>query len=269
MTVALRGSAPRLSILIRLAALAGAALVPGSAGHAQPAPTFEVASIKPSRNPAAGENFDSAPGGRTTATNITVRYLIRLAYAIEDYQIQRAPRWVDSELYDIAAKSAGGKRGSMEEERSRLRGLLADRFQLATHSETREMPVYLLVVAKTGPKLTLHNDGSGSGTRGGCGHLAGKRLTLDTIANVLSRHFERAVLNRTGLSGKYDFELDWTPDSGPCPAAPDVPGGSPADHSALPSILTAIQQQLGLKLESAKGPVETLVIDRVERPSEN
>ena len=91
--------------------------------------------------------------------------------------------------------------------------------------------------------------------------MVGTRRTADVIATVLSRQFEREVVNRTGLSGKYDFQLDWTPDSGPCPAAGDAVG--------LPSIYGAIQQQLGLKLEAAKGPVELLVIDHVERPSEN
>jgi uncharacterized protein (TIGR03435 family) len=123
------------------------------------------------------------------------------------------------------------------------------------------------VAAKTGPKLTPHNDGTGTGSRKRCGHLAGTRLTLDTIATVLSRQLDRDVLNRTDLSGKYDFELDWTPDSGPCPVTDGT--GAPTEPAVRPSLFTAIQQQLGLRLESAKGPVEVLVIDHVERPSEN
>jgi bla regulator protein blaR1 len=236
---------------------------------AQESQAFEVASIKPSRDSSAESNLDSAPGGRLTATNITVRELIRLAYGVKDYQIERAPGWVDGERYDIAARSATSKKTSYEEEQSQVRELLADRFQLTTHRETKQMQVYLLVVAKNGPKLTAHNDGSGSKTRKGCGHLAGTRLTMDVIATVLSRQFERDVLNRTGLPGKYDFQLDWTPDSGPCPAAADSQAGAAANPSGMPSIFTAIQQQLGLKLESAKGLVELLVIDHVERPSAN
>lgn len=131
------------------------------------------------------------------------------------------------------------------------------------------MPVFLLVVAKSGPKLTAHND-AGPKTRGGCGRLVGRRVTTDNIATMLSRQFDREVLNRTGLSGDYDIQLDFTPDSGPCRAAADSPGSlAAADPSGLPSIDVAIQQQLGLKLEPGKGPVEFLVIDRVERPSEN
>jgi uncharacterized protein (TIGR03435 family) len=236
-----------------------------SGATGQPSEGFEVASIRPSRNSNAGSNLDSAPGGRLTATNITVKYLIRLAYGVKDYQIEKAPGWIDSEPYDIAAKSASGRNKNLEEEKSLLRDLLVSRFQLTTHRETKQMQVYLLVVGKNGPKLKESNDGSRTTTRKGCGHLAGTRLTMDVIATILSRQFERDVLNRTGLPGKYDFQLDWTPDAGPCPAA-DGPDGATAN---LPSIFTAVQQQLGLKLESSKGPVEILVIDHVERPSEN
>jgi uncharacterized protein (TIGR03435 family) len=239
------------------------ALPPASAQQPQ---SFEVASIKPSRNSTTDSNVDSAPGGRLTATNITVRELIRLAYGVKDYQIERAPGWLKGERYDIAAKSAIASKTSLEQEQSQVRGLLIDRFHLATHRETKQTQVYLLVLGKDGPKLTVHNDGTGAGTRTACGHLAGKRLTTDAIAAVLSRQFERDILNRTGMSGKYDFQLDWTPDSGPCPVSPDSEGGSAV---SLPSIFTAIQQQLGLKLESSKGPVEFLVIDRIEKPSAN
>jgi bla regulator protein blaR1 len=249
--------------LTRMAMLCAIALAPMPG---QEAPGFEVAAIKLSRNNTTESNVDSAPGGRLTATNVTVRELIRLAYGVKDYQIERAPGWLEGERYDIAAKSANASKSSLEQEQSQVRELLTDRFGLATHRETKQAQVYLLVVAKDGSKLKAHNEGTGSGTRKACGHLAGRRLTTDTIAAVLSRQFERDVLNRTGLSGKYDFELDWTPDAGPCPAPADSEAGS---VTALPSIFTATQQQLGLKLESSKGPVEFLVIDRVEKPSAN
>jgi uncharacterized protein (TIGR03435 family) len=141
---------------------------------------------------------------------------------------------------------------------------------LKTHRETRQMQVYLLVVGKNGPKLKEHIEGDRTTTRKGCGHLAGARVTTDVIAAILSRQFERDVLNRTGLPGKYDFQLDWMPDSGPCPMASDPQGGLAAgEPSSRPSIFTAAQEQLGLKLEPAKGPVGILVIDSVSRPSEN
>ena len=239
-----------------------------SLSHAagQPATGFEVASIKPSRSGSIESNLDSAPGGRLTATNITVRELIRLAFGVKDYQIKRAPGWVDSERYDILAKSVNVNKTSYEEEQSQVRELLAERFQLKTHRETKEGQVYLLVVGKDGSKLT-RNDGTGARTRKGCGHLEGARLTMDVIATVLSRQFESDVLNRTALPGKYDFQFDWTPETGPCPASSDGPATAPA--VSRPSIFTALQEQLGLKLEASKGPVQILSIDHVERPSQN
>jgi uncharacterized protein (TIGR03435 family) len=244
----------------RLASLLTIVLV--SSISAQPVRTLEVASVKPSSSKSAESNLDSTPG-RLTATNITVMELIRLAYTVKDYQVQRAPGWLESERYDIAAKVSGGNSKNLEEERAVTRELLAGRFQLATHRETKEVGVYFLVVAKSGPKLTPHNDGTGSGSRKSCGHLLGTRLTADTIATVLSRQLEREVLNRTGLPGKFDFKLDWTPDSGPCPSTVD------GDVGGLPSFNAAVQEQLGLRLESGKGPMEVLMIDHVERPSGN
>jgi bla regulator protein blaR1 len=259
----------RFSNFARLTTVGGMALASLTGAWAQPSKLIEVASVKPSGNTSAGSNLDSVRGG-LTATNISVGYLIRFAYDVKDYQIERAPGWVDSELYEIAVKRANGKTGSLEDEKALVRELLADRFQLTTHRETKQMRVYLLVVGKNGPKLTLHNEGTGAKTRKGCGRLAGTRLTMDVFATVLSRELETDVLNRTGLPGKYDFQLDFTPDSGPCRVAADTQTGSAAaDPPVLPSLYTALQQQLGLKLESSKGPEEILIIDRVERPSEN
>src|SRR5262249_31868215 len=136
----------------RLAAVRAAAVAPVIGVWAQPPKLIEVASVKPSRNTSAGSNLDSIRG-RLTATNITVRELIRLAYGVRDYQLRQAPRWIDSERFDIAAKSLDGNAQSVQDEKSLVRELLADRFQLATHLETKQMSVYLLVVAKDGPKL--------------------------------------------------------------------------------------------------------------------
>jgi uncharacterized protein (TIGR03435 family) len=228
---------------------------------AQQPQVLEVASVRPSRNAMTDSNLNSVRG-RLTATNVTVKELIRLAYSVKDYQLERAPAWLGSERFDIAAKSVSGSASRIEEEKLLVRELLADRFQLKTHQESKQMPVYLLVVAKGGPKLTPHND-AGTRTRGGCGRLVGRRMTPDGLATMLSRPLGREVLNRTGLSGEYDIQLDFTPDSGPCR------GTAESDPSGLPSIYTALQQQLGLKLESTKGFVEILVVDHVERPSEN
>lgn len=198
-----------------------------------------------------------------------MRELIRLAYSVRDYQIGRAPGWIDSARFDITAKSVSSNTNSLEYEKSLVCELLSDRFRLSTHREAKQMPVYLLFVVKGGPKLTAHND-SAPKTRGGCGRLVGRRVTTDVIATMLSRQLDHEVLNRTGLSGEYDVQLNFTPDSGPCRVAADSQAGSAStDASGLPSIHTALQEQLGLKLESAKGLVDFLVIDRIERPSEN
>lgn len=222
---------------------------------------FEVASIRPNRSGSTESNLDSLPSGRLTATNITVKELIRLAYGVKDYQVERAPDWIETERYDIAAMGPIGSK-KLEDEQARVRALLEDRFQLKTHRVTKEGRVFLMVVDKSGSKLKPHNDGTGTRTRKGCGHLGGMRVTVDVIATMFSRMLDRDVLNRTGLAGKYDFELDWTPDTGPCLAAD---GEAPVRES----FFTAVQQQLGLKLEAGRGPVEFLVIDRVERPSAN
>jgi uncharacterized protein (TIGR03435 family) len=257
----------RFSRFARLATFGGTAIAFAIVLCGQQAKVIEVASIKPSRNNMGDSNLDSVRG-RLTATNMTVKELIRLAYGVRDYQVGQAPIWIDSERFDIAVKSVSGERGNLEDVKSLVRELLADRFQLTTHRETKQMPVYLLVLAKEGPKLKAHND-AGTKTRGGCGRLVGRRVTADAIATILSRQVEHEVLNRTDLSGEYDFQLDFAPDSGPCRADGVRQGGSPADPSDLPSIYTAVQQQLGLKLQSTRGPVELLVIDRVEKPSEN
>ncbi len=221
------------------------------------AQTLEVASVKPSRSSAAGSNIDSVQG-RLSATNITVKELIRLAYGVRDYQIGQAPGWVNSERFDIAAKMVTGAGHSLQDEKSLVRELLAERFQLTTHLEPKQMQVYLLVVAKGGPRLMAHDEAAPK-IRAGCGRLIGRRVTAETVATMLSRQLEREVLNRTGLAGEYDVQLNFAPESGPCQA----------DASGFPSIHTALQEQLGLKLEAAKGPVDVLVIDRVERPGEN
>jgi uncharacterized protein (TIGR03435 family) len=225
------------------------------------AQSFDVVSIRPNRSGGTDSNLDSLPGGRMTATNITVRELIRLAYSVKDYQIEHAPGWMDTERYDIAATGLPAGKARLEDEQARIRVLLEDRCRLKTHRETKPGRVYLLIVANGGPTLTPHNDGTGTKTRKGCGHLAGSRVTVDVIATMLSREAERDVLNHTGLAGKFDFQLDWTPDVRTCPTDDDA--------SARPSFYTAVQQQLGLKLEGAKAPVEVLIIDRIEHPTPN
>jgi uncharacterized protein (TIGR03435 family) len=144
---------------------------------AQTQKLIEVASIRPSRDTKGEANLNSTQG-RIAATNATVGYLIRFAYGVKDYQIERVPGWAESAQYDIIAKSATAPSANIEDEKTLVRELLADRFQLTTHRETRQVRVYSLIVDKNGPKMTLHNDGTGARTRKTCGRLAGSQLTM-------------------------------------------------------------------------------------------
>jgi uncharacterized protein (TIGR03435 family) len=170
-----------------------------------------------------------------------------------------------------------------------VQGLLADRFQLKVSHATKDLPVYALVVAKNGPKLHEAKPGDTypNGIRGldgvahpgmmrmGPGQLTGQALEMGALTTVLSQQLGRTILDHTGLKGQYDISLQWTPDVGEGmmfggPAGPKPPGENPAPpESTGPSIYTALQEQLGLKLDSTKGPVEIVVVDRVEQPSEN
>ncbi|MGA2736593.1 MAG: TIGR03435 family protein [Bryobacteraceae bacterium] len=268
-----------------------------------PPPAFEVVSIKPNKTGGGGVMLRMAPGGRFTANNITVKFLLEEAYHVKDSQISGAPSWLDTEHYDIEAKAEDSaedqdKKAGPEERRAKqmlmLQAMLADRFKLALHHETKELPIYALVVAKNGPKLhespaapddapppmPMKPDGPqprGSIRMNGRGDLSLNAVGLDMFAEVLSRQLGLLVANKTGLSGKYDFTLKWTPDEGQGqmfggpgggPGGPPRDAAPPPDASG-PSIFAALQEQLGLKLESQKGPVDTLVIDHIDRPSEN
>jgi bla regulator protein blaR1 len=246
---------------------------------AQPAPalpTFEAASVKPSKPDARGSSFNFTPGGGLTITNGTLKGIIETAYDVRDFQISGASGWMDSEHYDIFAKSAfddsraqtGNSQERIKETRLRLQTLLAQRFQLRIHRETKELPVYALALGKKGSKLAeAGNDPENprSGIQAGCGQMTGMRASIANLTMTLSRQLGSPVLDRTGLPGKYDFHLQWTPDAGSCSPQPDGPAVSPDG----PSIFTAIQEQLGLKLESTKAAVEIIVIDHVEKASAN
>jgi bla regulator protein blaR1 len=267
-----------------------------------PAPVYEVASIKPNKS---GENMIRmmyTPDG-LNLNGGTLDMLIKSAYGVEDNQISGEPGWVKSDRYDIEAKMDGATAqalGKLDRDQRRvvaekmLQALLADRFKLVIHRETKELPVYALLVAKNGPKLheskpgeTYPNgmkgiDGRPAGAgmmmmRGNGGPLTGQGIPIANLAHILSMQLGRTVIDKTGLTGKYDFTLQWTPDEsqGPMMGGPGPgpggqgPGGAPPPDTSGPSIFTAIQEQLGLKLESEKGPVEIIVIDHVEKPSEN
>jgi uncharacterized protein (TIGR03435 family) len=270
-------------------------------------PAFEVASVKPNKSRDGVSFIRFAPGGRLVATNMSLRALIRLAYEIKDFQLSGGPNWIRSDRFDIEAKSNGDV--SQRESWLMMRSLMADRFKLAVHSETRNAPIYALVMArndgKLGPQLQLAEldcaavrmarsraaalrggpppppppPGMQRGIRPTCGSngspgwMAGGGINLSELAIGLSREVDRFVVDRTGLTGEFDYQLEWTPDQVPqalppfgASLRPDIPPPAPADG---PSIFTAVQEQLGLKLESTRGPVDVLVIDHVERPTED
>jgi uncharacterized protein (TIGR03435 family) len=262
--------------------------------HAQsPAVTprrFDVAAIKPNNSGANFLGIRVVPGGGLRAVNATLRSMIREAYQVRDFQLSGGPAWLDSARYDIEAKGQiepGSQEQTGLQVMKMLQALLADRFQLSIHRETKEMPIYALLVAKNGPKLEASREGCFDPTAGipppptlpgqspsrPCGgfnnssnQMLGAKVGMSHFAANLSKFIGRTVVDRTGLKGTYDIALRWTPYEGQAFLAPTEP--PPADGSQ-PSIFTAVQEQLGLRLESQRGPVEVLVIDGAEKPSEN
>jgi bla regulator protein BlaR1 len=258
---------------------------------------FEVVSVKPAKPGQVGMSMDALGPGRVSdtfsATNIPLIAYIREAYGMtfgsEDGRVSGAPAWVNSERYDIEAKMDPSVVDSLNrlspgerelEMHHMLQTVLADRFGLVVHRETKELPVYSLVVAKNGPKLREaqpeDSARSGMGLKGRGGPLVGRAVPMPVLAEQLSSLLNRIVLDKTGLTGKYNFTMQWTPDEGQGPNYIKDPGSTangptgPASQDANgPSIFNALQDQLGLKLESGKGPVEIIVIDHVERPTGN
>jgi uncharacterized protein (TIGR03435 family) len=219
------------------------------------------------------------PPDGITATNVTLQMLIRAAYGVQDYQISGAPNWLKVDKYDLGAKMSStvadelhklDQDRSMLERRRMLQALLADRLKLTLHRDTKQLPIYSLVVAKHGSKL---NEAKEEGyMRLGRGQLTSQGVDIATLASALSRQLGRPVLDKTGIAGYYEFTLQWTPDESQTFTGLDgslIPDKAQPRDPSGPSVFIAIQEQLGLKLESGKGPVEIFVIDHVERPSEN
>lgn len=250
--------------------------------------SFEVASIKPSEPGQMGTRLMIAPGGNFNAKNATPQMLVEFAYNIRDFQISNAPGWLKSEHYDVTAKGDDGGSPNPDALRQMVQSLLAERFKLLIHRETKELPVYNLVVGKSGLKMKevevpgdgpdkdpgpgpgkIQGQGPGPGRGGmmrmGRGQLTGQAIKVDMLVSNLARQIGRTVIDKTGLKGAYDFKLEWTPEPG---QGADLGEHTPIDPSG-PTIFAALQEQLGLKLESAKGPVEIVVIDRIEKATEN
>jgi uncharacterized protein (TIGR03435 family) len=231
-----------------------------------PAPKFDVVSIKPNTNGISNALPPSRSNGSFSASNVALKSVIANAYEVRIFQVEGGPDWLTSERFDIIAR---GPEGTPDQLRpAMLRTLLAERFKLAAHFETREQQVYSLVLlrgdGRLGPQLKPSAPASGSSSGGfpstsvgnGTARINGRRVSMDTLAIMLTGSvFNQRVINRTGLSGEFELDLRFTPDSSTA-AAPE-----------FPSIFTAVQEQLGLRLEASRGPVEVLVIDSVERPT--
>ncbi len=234
---------------------------------------FDVVSVKPSA-PDEHNSFmmRNLPGGTVRFAGMPLRMLIMSAYDVKAFQISGGPDWIRTDRWDIQAKVEGVEgRLTMPHQRPMLQALMADRFQLKIHKETREMPVYALVVDKKGSKLVAHTAGDAQ-IRSGNGSLNIKKGGMPWLTFWLSQQLGRVVIDQTNLKDEYDYTLQWTPDPGQGGAEsiglpPEMP--RPRVETNGPSIFTAIQEQLGLRLVSQKGPVEIVVIDSVEKPSAN
>jgi uncharacterized protein (TIGR03435 family) len=268
------------SMLRASVGLASAFLMPltaiAQAPEAVPAPSFDVVSIHLSPPSLDGHNhiYNDIHESHFRTGNLSIRDLIQYAYNLPKSQIIGGPQWLNSTMYDIDAKSgpeADTRLKTMsgddaaQQKRIMVKALLAERFALAAHNEARELPLYNLVLAKGGPRFqpSIRNGTTIDAGRSRI-HVAGSDDTIGLLARELAQSQGRVVLNKTGLSGRYDLTLRWTPDDAPLPLLNGAP-----DPNAPPGLFTAIQEQLGLKLESGKGTVEVLVIDRIEQPSPN
>ena len=264
-------------VLVTLAPAVRAQTQAPSATSIHP-PSFDVISVKPNKTSLGVHGLITteftADGFR--GTNVPVHTLLLQAYGLHEGESFGEPAWANSEVFDIEAKVAGPDVAAFskldsDQLQAMLRQILAERFGLVAHRETRELPVYAMSVAKGGPKLKEFvfdpavpaSARRGGGVQMSMGMIAAHECTIPYFLSMLSRQLGRTVVDRTGLTGNYDFTLRWSPDN----SATSASEGAQAD--TLPSIFTAVQEQLGLKLESTKAPASVLVVDHLERPSQN
>jgi uncharacterized protein (TIGR03435 family) len=233
---------------------------------------FEVATIKTTDPDAKGRYIIMQGNHRFVEKAYTLKLLIAAAYDLNPRTISGGPEWIESDHYDILAETPGEVRPTHDEQMSMLRNLLADRFKLTFHREQKVLSIYELEVAKNGPKLkasTAPPDDPPALISTVYPQrivMPARNVTMSDLARLMQRAIlDRPVVDKTGLSGRYDFDLEWAPDEtqfgGEVPVAPaDAPS---------PPFFSAIQQQLGLRLEATKGPIAALVVDKAERPSAN
>ena len=266
-------------------------------------PKYDVATIKPASGSDGRMMFMFMPGG-INISGVPVQMLLREAFNVEDDRIVSAPGWVKTNRYDVQAKVAPEDAPKLDkltsdQRRAMLLPLLVERFNLKYHHEMRELPSYALVVAKGGPKMKLsaiQDPPPGSRPPGdtaaakpgdspapgapprrmmgmtGRGHVESQGSNTEMLARILSSQLGRTVVDKTGLTANYDYTLQWTPDDAP-PPKPGAEAGPQRNDSGNedsgPSLFTAVQEQLGLKLEAEKGTVDVIVIDHIDTPSEN
>ena len=234
-------------------------------------PKYEVASIKPTPNDRLDYAFHFEPNGATEASGITLTRLMMTAYGVQGFRIVGGPDWVDSRRWDFQAKP--DRVPAPPQFSAMLRALLEDRFQLRTHTETRRLPVYELTIDRKGLKLPVAKGGEPE-IQASAGSIHFTNTPPEGIVGQLSYALGTVVIDKTGLSGRFDFDLRWTPQPGE-DGGPSTSGLPPAVREQAspisdgPSIFTAIRDQLGLQLKAARGPVNVLVIDRVQLPTAN
>ena len=252
--------------------LAGIIALLGAAGLVGQTPMFEAASIKPGIPGSRGSGINTE-AARIRVVNASLKFCIGFAWDVKDFQVSGASGWIDTERFNIDAVAA--KPFEKSEMRTMLQSLLADRFAVKVHKDTQEKPGYALVVGKNGPKMPAPEDDPSimfSRTPTGDTTFSAKNVTMTQVASALSGYLRAIVVDHTELEGRFNASLQWTPDPAmgtmlnkagepmPPPPADVVPG---------PSIFSAIQEKLGLKLESRKVPVEVIVIEHAEHPTAN
>ncbi len=268
MTVATVGI---LSIPITIGILRAQSLPP------EPAYTYAVASIHRSNPDARGNQWEAGPQGGLRTINTTALVLLEWAYQIPDYRLQGLPAWARSEHYDVTftpaepeiAESHFANAAEMARRNrnwQRLQGVMRDRFHLVLREETHQLPVYALVQDRNGAKLARADTQNSNFIRDRRGHLVATAQLMDRLPPFLEGELGRPVVDQTGLKGLFSFTLEWDPNLQSAGANPSDDG---ADSAAKPSLVTALREQLGLRLESKKAPVQVYVVEKIERPTEN
>jgi uncharacterized protein (TIGR03435 family) len=236
-------------------------------------PAFEVATIKPSEPGRPGKLY-TVRGADVLTINTTLSDLITMAYGLHPKQITGAPSWIETDKFDVTGRPDTPGQPNVDQMKVMIQKMLADRFQLKFHRDKKELSVYAITVAKTGSKLAK-SEGDPNGLpslffRGPGTNLTVTNATLDQVAQLLQGTvLDKPVINQTGLTEKYDFVLKFTPEQGQMQGLGGAPPPPPDNVEAPPDLFTAMQQQLGLKLESTKAPAEVFVVDKLEKPSEN